>query len=985
MKIAWKLAFAYAVHHPARMILTSVAMIASACVVVWVVSGYDALASKFGDTAQEYLGRYDLFVVPDSTDEAFLSPDFIAQLKEDSDIAQFEPVMQTVIRVQPDSMRGLGMGIGGRGRPGMGGPGTGPGKASPPGQPEGKQGPPPGRQGGTNAGKSTPPRPRMMFGMSPNLVGTSAKEPPYKLAEGRWITHGDPALREAVISNLSAEQLNVKTGDEVLAIFGTKEYRLKIVGVTEQVAAQPLQEKSGDTPTGRPVMRQRQGSALGPAAAALYVPMPLAEKIAKRSNKINFINIKLKNAADAAKFRQRWAAASAKTSPAALIVGNADIKAAMEEGMMANNAKKQAWAATGMSLLAALFIIFTTLSMGVNERVRQFAMMRAVGLTRMQVACVVTAESFFLALIGWGGGLAAGWGLLALMSNNKPELFGNTPTLGLWCVLLTGVSALGGALAASIIPAWQATGVEPLEALSPRHPVRPSLKLSLILAAIGLLLISVNPLLVFKASIPDTMRYGIYEAIGCSSMAVGFLLLAPMAIIAIEHLLGPIFAAILRLEPKLLSSQLSGNLWRTLGTTVALTIGLGLYVSMMVWGYTMLQPFKPGKWVPDVLAVFQLGGLPDGEIEAVRNIPGVIPEKCIPLAVDQPRLADDITQSEQGNSVTRQDNVIIIGLDPEVAFGGSDPLIKAQFTDGSAAEAIAKLKEGRYCIVPDHFLAATGLCVGDRFAMIPPENPEKPIEYAIAGAVSLPGWHWMTKFSGLRRRSGRSAAMVFAPYEQVRRDFELKHLNFFWMDIDKNVGVEKVGTAMQAIADRNLGESQPVNGQGTWAGGAQMFGQSLRISTPEEVRERIMARADAWIWALCELPLITLLVTSLGVVNTIAASVRARRWELGVMRAIGVTREALFRMILVEGLLIGLVACALSLAFGVMAGWCGTGISQYVSFFGGMATPLFVPWMKLSLGFGITMALCLIASLWPAISTGYAEPLKLLQEGRTSL
>ena len=38
---------------------------------------------------------------------------------------------------------------------------------------------------------------------------------------------------------------------------------------------------------------------------------------------------------------------------------------------------------------------------------------------------------------------------------------------------------------------------------------------------------------------------------------------------------------------------------------------------------------------------------------------------------------------------------------------------------------------------------------------------------------------------------------------------------------------------------------------------------------------------------MCELPLITLLVTSLGVVNTIMASVRARRWELGVLRPWG--------------------------------------------------------------------------------------------------
>jgi putative ABC transport system permease protein len=200
----------------------------------------------------------------------------------------------------------------------------------------------------------------------------------------------------------------------------------------------------------------------------------------------------------------------------------------------------------------------------------------------------------------------------------------------------------------------------------------------------------------------------------------------------------------------------------------------------------------------------------------------------------------------------------------------------------------------------------------------------------------------------------------------------------------KRAAVMKIGEALQPMADRYLGERQPVNGQGTWAVGATMFGQSLRISTPDEVRTRILSRADDMIWAMCQLPLITLLVTSLGVVNTIMASVRARRWELGVLRALGVTRGAMFRMILAEGLLIGLVACLISLAFGVMAGWCGTGISQYVSFFGGMATPLVIPWPKLAIGFSATLTLCLAAALWPAIATGRAEPLTLLQAGRSA-
>jgi putative ABC transport system permease protein len=713
--------------------------------------------------------------------------------------------------------------------------------------------------------------------------------------------------------------------------------------------------------------------------------MALAQKITRGEGKINLINIKLKEGESFAAFRAKWLPIIATAKPAVAIAGVEDIKSAMEEGRMAESAKKQAWAATGMSLLAALFIIFTTLSMGVHERVRQFAVMRAVGLTRSQVAQVIAAESLILALIGWGGGLLAGKGMLAIFSNSRPGVFSAGASLGIWCIILTGISAFGGALIASIFPAWQATSVEPLEAMSPRRSVRPSFRMAIWFGLAGAILIAINPILVYWMPISDAMRYGIYEAIGCSTMAIGFLLLSPLAILVTEMFFAPGIARLICLEPQLLAAQLSSNLWRTLGTTVALTVGLGLYVSMMVWGYSMLQPFTPGDWVPDMLVSFQSGGLPDSEIEAMRQVKGVKPEQCIPLAVEQPRLVGDIAGSENKSSVTHQDNVIIIGLDPEIAFGGSHPLIPADFVEGNRDDAIAKLKQGRFCIVPDHFLWATGLKIGDRFGMTPPEATDKPVEYTIAAAVSLPGWHWMTKFSGLRRRSGRSAAMIFASYDDVRRDFQLRQINFFWMNIDKKVDVAEIGKAMQPIADRNLGERQPVNSQGTWGDAASMFGQSLRISTPEEVRKRITNRANDMIWVMCQIPLITLLVTSLGVINTIMASVRARRWEFGVLRALGVTQSAIFRMILAEGLLIGLVACLLSLSFGVMAGWCGTGISQYVSFFGGLATPLYIPWAKLSFGLSTTVGLCLLAALWPAILTCRTEPLTLLQEGRTAM
>ena len=863
------------------------------------------------------------------------------------------------------------------------------------------------------------------------LVGTDAEKPPHAVVEGTWIDPQHPEQRGAVIGTSTAEQMGLKLGDEALVIFGTKEFRLEIVGLIEEGPSQMgmgrrMRPPSSATP--------RTGIEAGPASSAVYVPMALAKHFTRGKAKVNLINIQLKPEAQSkiAQFRKTWEVPVAKTRPAASMLGVEDIKTGMEEGMMAARAKRQAWAATGLSLLAALFIIFTTLSMGVTERVRQFAVMRAVGLTRGQVALVIAVEGMMLALIGWGGGLLAGWGLLAVVAPMQTGLFRSGASLGTWCIVFTGLSAFGGALAASVLPAWRAMSVEPLEAMSPRRSARPSLAWTTALGIAGLLLIAVNPILVYAvpASMSSDKLYAVYMAVGCTTMAVGFLLLAPATILIVEGAIGPWVARLLGLEPRLLRWQLGSNLWRTLGTTAALTVGLGLFVAMQIWGYSMLEPFKPGDWVPDALVAFQRGGLSDSEIAAVRAIEGVRADRCIPLAVEQPKLASDITGSESHVSVIRQDNVVMIGLDPQVAFGGSDPLVKVRFVEGTPEDAIAKLGEGANCIVPDHFLKAANLKLGDRFSMVPPEAPSKRVEYTIVGAVSLPGWHWMTKFSGLRRREGRSAAIVFADYDRVWRDFALTQINFFWMSVDEDFGQEhleevkkaeeakkaaaaaaaednaasrrppmtvdlvidakraavvKIGEALQPIADRNTGEQQPVNMQGRWPIGATMFGQSVRVSTPAEVHAFIAARASGMIWASCYLPLITLLVTSLGVVNTVMASVRARRWEFGVLRSQGVTRSGLLRMILAEGLLIGLITCLLSLGFGVFSGWCGTGISQHVNFFGGLAPPLVIPWAQLSLGFGMALGLCLLAALWPAFSTGRAEPLRLLQEGRAAM
>jgi putative ABC transport system permease protein len=222
---------------------------------------------------------------------------------------------------------------------------------------------------------------------------------------------------------------------------------------------------------------------------------------------------------------------------------------------------------------------------------------------------------------------------------------------------------------------------------------------------------------------------------------------------------------------------------------------------------------------------------------------------------------------------------------------------------------------------------------------------------------------------------------MFSPYETVRRDFNTGRPSVFWGDMDGSANEDQIKGAIQLIAAANLDAKPATTPRGPRRGSARA---SVTLASAEGARKEIRERADNIIWALSELPLVTLLVTSLGVINTVLSSVRARRWDLGVLRALGLTRFGLFRLIVAESLLIGVVACLLSFGFGTMAGYCGTGVTRYINIRGGQITPLVIPWARLALGFALAISLCLIAALWPAFRTGRTEPLTLLQAGRAA-
>ncbi len=122
-------------------------------------------------------------------------------------------------------------------------------------------------------------------------------------------------------------------------------------------------------------------------------------------------------------------------------------------------------------------------------------------------------------------------------------------------------------------------------------------------------------------------------------------------------------------------------------------------------------------------------------------------------------------------------------------------------------------------------------------------------------------------------------------------------------------------------------------------------------------------------------------VASLGVANTIMASIRSRRWQFGILRSIGVTRSLLLRMVLAEGLLLGLVGCGLGLVSGGVMSVDAHQLSISIT---GYNPPIAVPWAMLAIGTLIVLVVALVATIGPAVFVARDEPLSLLQAGRAS-
>jgi hypothetical protein len=139
---------------------------------------------------------------------------------------------------------------------------------------------------------------------------------------------------------------------------------------------------------------------------------------------------------------------------------------------------------------------------------------------------------------------------------------------------------------------------------------------------------------------------------------------------------------------------------------------------------------------------------------------------------------------------------------------------------------------------------------------------------------------------------------------------------------------------------------------------------AIRVHHRDEISDGTLAHGNDILGAMARIPFWSLAVTSTGIVVLLVASVRGSKREFEMMRAVGMTRGQLGRIIFGEALLVTLAALALSLLAGILVGWSFTGLSRWLMS-AGLDVKLIVPWSAIGRGVLFALGLCVAMAVLP--------------------
>ncbi|MFE7505648.1 FtsX-like permease family protein [Promicromonospora sp. NPDC057488] len=562
----------------------------------------------------------------------------------------------------------------------------------------------------------------------------------------------------------------------------------------------------------------------------------------------------------------------------------------------------------GVAVLVSVLVITNTFAILFAQRVRDFALLRCVGATRRQVVGSVRREAVVVGVLaslgGVGAGIGLGYGLIALagaLTRNSP--LGVPDRLPVWWLLGGFAVGLVVTMLASWLPTRRVVRVSPLAALRPDGVVDARTGAGRVRVVLGAVLVAGGAALLAVAAVQDS---AVSMVAGGAALFAGVLLFGPLLVPRVVRGIG----ALLGPGGRLATENAVRNPRRTATTTASLLVGVTLTTAVLTGLATTRASVDAnhGSAHPlDVALTSWDGPLAADVLEQVRATPGV------------------------GQAIAVEGVLVDVGRDSGGDVGADRPLLLLSAPD---AGLVAR-DGGTFAAVEAGAVALDTDVYGDD----PADTLGDPVKVlAVADGGASDGADPEVELQ-VTTGSGWGGAGLVAS------------------DTLATLGTPRP----HAVWVRAAADADPVALIGaleTLAGtvGADVD-NGLRAEVADDQMLGIITGATLGLLG------ISVVIALVGIANTLGLSVLERAREHAVLRALGLTRRQLRRMLATEAVLLSVTAALLGTVLGVGFAWVG-----YETFVRAAldAATWRIPWLELAAVLPVGALAGLLAAVLPA-------------------
>lgn len=538
-----------------------------------------------------------------------------------------------------------------------------------------------------------------------------------------------------------------------------------------------------------------------------------------------------------------------------------------------------------IGVVIAGLLVFNTFTIVVAQRTRELGLLRIIGASRAQVVGALVAEALLVGVVASVAGLFLGVGVAAVLLAAVEAIGFDIPDGALVVEPRTVIVAMGiGVLvtvAAALRPALRASREAPVDTL---HDVVSARQRSLRRRAVvgSVVLLSSIPALVYGLDQTRDAR-DLTGELGW--VALGALLVLFGSVILLATFAGPVAGAIGRVgEIRGVTGRLARensirNPRRTAATASALVIGLALVALVAIFGASTKASVRAavdrGIRADVVLKTQQFGGFSPQVAERVAELPRV--KTVSPFQFRKVRITGDVET------------------------------VASAVADGLAATVDLQMQEGSIAgLEPD------GLLLHEDAAR------EYRVGLGDTLSIQMSRGFFPLKVAGIYQQSDFTGGLPIAFI--VPRAVYIT--GFGTDEQDSLVYVNTRGdatTALQSI-ERALKDDFP----------------NIEVLSRDDYRDDQQRAIDRFLAVTVALLLLSEIIAVLGIVNTLALSVFERTKELGLLRAVGMSRAQVRRMVRGEAMIIAALGAVVGVAVGLLWGWVfttalhGQGITAFV-------------------------------------------------------